>query len=96
LADRLVRAAPGYIDHPVIDATGLKGGWDFTLTWTGRGAYQAAVQTRGGPQEGPPDPNGSLSLFEAVDEELALKLDRQQRRMPVVVIDRIEQTPTDN
>jgi uncharacterized protein (TIGR03435 family) len=88
LAEKLSGAAPGYIQYPVIDSTGLQGGWDFTLTWTGRGAYDAAI--KGG------DPNGSLSLSEAIEKELALKLELQKRPLPVVVIDHVEQKPTDN
>jgi uncharacterized protein (TIGR03435 family) len=31
-----------------------------------------------------------------VEKQLGLKLEKQQRSMPVIVIDHIEQKPTDN
>jgi uncharacterized protein (TIGR03435 family) len=37
-----------------------------------------------------------VSLFEAVDKQLGLKLVEQKRPVPVLVIDHIEQTPTEN
>src|SRR5947209_2258918 len=37
LAERLVVAAPGYFNHPVVDRTGLSASYDFKLGWAGRG-----------------------------------------------------------
>jgi uncharacterized protein (TIGR03435 family) len=37
-----------------------------------------------------------LSLFDAVNKQLGLKLEMRKRPMPVLVIDRIEEKPTDN
>jgi uncharacterized protein (TIGR03435 family) len=42
------------------------------------------------------DPVGGTSLFEALDKQLALKLEAQKRPYPVFVIDHIEEKPTDN
>ena len=69
--------APAYFDHPVIDATGLEGGWDFSLAWTPKGLLLPA----GG--SGSADPNGGLTVFEAVDKQLGLKLAQQKHSMPV-------------
>ena len=35
-AERLRAASTGYIDHPVVDLTGLEGSYDFTTTWAPR------------------------------------------------------------
>jgi uncharacterized protein (TIGR03435 family) len=43
-----------------------------------------------------PDPNGGLTIFEAVEKELGLKLEKQKRPVTVIVIDHIEQKPTEN
>ncbi len=58
---------------------------------------------RGGDSLGPADgampsasdPTGTLTLFEAV-EKLGLKLEVHKRPMPVIVIDHMEQKPTEN
>ena len=105
IGDELQRIASGYIYGPVLDATGLKGSWDFTLS------FSSADLTKGGPGPGggaPPgapapsgtatasDPNGAVSLFNAVSKQLGLKLEKQRRPAPVLVIDHIEEQPTEN
>ena len=42
------------------------------------------------------DPVGGVSLLEAVEKQLGLKLVEQKRPVPVLVIDHIEEKPTDN
>jgi len=34
LAQNLQPMANAYIDHPIVDATGLTGGWNFAVGWT--------------------------------------------------------------
>jgi uncharacterized protein (TIGR03435 family) len=45
---------------------------------------------------GAADPNGALSLFDAVQRQLGLKLELRKRPMPVLVIDRVNEQPSDN
>ena len=86
----------------VLDSTGLEGGWDFTLTYN-----QLAGMILGGGRGGSAgpsesatpmasDPGGGLSIFEAIEKQLGLKLEAQKRPLPVIVIDHLEQKPTDN
>ena len=42
------------------------------------------------------DPGEGYSIFDAVEKQLGLKLEKQKRTMPVVVVDHIEQKPTEN
>jgi uncharacterized protein (TIGR03435 family) len=42
------------------------------------------------------DPSGGLSLNDALSKQLGLKLETAKRPAPVVVIDHIEQKPTEN
>jgi uncharacterized protein (TIGR03435 family) len=42
------------------------------------------------------DPSGAYTVLEAVEKQLGLKLAMQKRPMPVIVIDHLEQKPTDN
>jgi uncharacterized protein (TIGR03435 family) len=87
---------------PVLDATGLEGGWDFTLQYVQTPVNQNAGG-RGG-EAGPSpaealnasDPGGGLTVTEAVEKQLGLKLELRKRTMPVTVIDHLEQKPTEN
>jgi len=92
LAQNLQQMANAYIDHPIVDATGLQGGWDFLIGWTPKGM----LQTPSAPNPNQPpgampdaaDPNG-ISAFEAVEKELGLKLVKQKRSVPVIVVDHV-------
>jgi uncharacterized protein (TIGR03435 family) len=96
-AERLQNMAPE-LNWPVADATGLEGAWDFTLTFS-MNFGMAMRLDGGGPAGAAPaasDPNGGLTIFEAMEKQLGLKLEKQKRSMPVIVIDHLEQKPTDN
>jgi uncharacterized protein (TIGR03435 family) len=107
--DQLRIIAGPYISHPVVDGTGLQGGWDFTLSFSPIPPAQLAGLTglRGAPPPGAgtagpadltaADPiGGATSVFDAVEKQLGLKLEMQKRTYPVFVIDHIEEKPTDN
>jgi uncharacterized protein (TIGR03435 family) len=107
-AELLPTIAPGYLHTPVVDATGLEGGWDFTFSFSPAGLFQLN-QGRGGEGGGTagggaagstmPEaslPSGALSLFDALTKQVGLKLEMQKRPTPVLVIDHINQKPTDN
>jgi uncharacterized protein (TIGR03435 family) len=93
-ADLLPGIASGYIHTTVVDSTGLEGGWDFTFSFSPAGALQLAKPK--GEDDLASDPNGAVSLFDAIAKQLGLKLDTQKRPTPVLVIDKIERKPTDN
>jgi uncharacterized protein (TIGR03435 family) len=87
-----------YMDHPIVDVTGLDGARDFTLTFSGFLAFQTG-SGRGGdnqPTAAASDPNGAIPLGEALEKQLGLKLELRKHPMTVLVIDHIEQKPTDN
>ncbi|HUA62996.1 MAG TPA: TIGR03435 family protein [Verrucomicrobiae bacterium] len=100
LAERL-QGMTQELTWPVADATELEGGWDFTLTFSmgmpmmfrgpggDAGPGGAAVPTAA-------DPTAGLTIFEAVEKQLGLKLAMQKRPMQVIVIDHLEQKPTEN
>ncbi len=103
-AEDLQRMANGYIRVPVEDATHLDGAYDFTLTFTPIGLLNGGPGGgRGGDASGAPgvagaalDPSGGLSLFDAVNKQLGLKLEMRKRSMPVLVIEHMEEKPTEN
>lgn len=84
----------GSVDHPVVDATGLEGAWDFSFTYTNSRANRGGANAGAGAELA--DPNGAVTLFEALDRQLGLKLELQKRPMQVLVVDHVEQKPTDN
>jgi len=97
-AEDLGRVANGYIRVPVEDKTGLDGAYDFTLTFTPIGMLNAGRGRGDGAGPAAPDaadPTGALSLFDAVKQQLGLKLEMRKRPMPVLVIDSILEKPVD-
>ena len=102
IGNELQHVASGYIYGPVLDSTGIKGSWDFTLSFSSADQILPAAATKPTPSpDGTTtatvaDPNGALSLFDAVNKQLGLKLEKQRRPAPVLVIDHIEETPTEN
>lgn len=69
----------------VIDRTGLKGNWDFHLTFTPPDRLAAAA----GAENAAPD------LFTALREQLGLKLDAAQGPVDMFVIERLERPASD-
>jgi uncharacterized protein (TIGR03435 family) len=98
-ADRLPQLANGYVHAAVLDKTGLTGAYDFTLSFSAIGILKNGLP---GPGQAPAqsggvsDPNGALSLPDAVSKQLGLKLELEKRPAPVLVIDHLEQKPTEN
>jgi uncharacterized protein (TIGR03435 family) len=101
-AERLSDIEPNYLRYPVLNATGLSGGWDLSVTFDPVPPNQAAAAgSQGGPRAGPAtppgaDPVGGMSLSDALEKQLGLKLELHKRAEPVFVIDHIEEKPTDN
>jgi len=96
--DMLTRTLSSQLGRTVIDRTGLKGNFDFKLTWT-PDPGQSAGPPGGGPPPGadappPPDPNGP-SIFTALQEQLGLRLESQKGPVEMLVIDRVEK-PSEN
>jgi uncharacterized protein (TIGR03435 family) len=73
------------LGRPVLDKTGLAGNFDFTLKF---------AMERPGPDDtlnGQPMPNSDLPfLFEAIQQQLGLKLESGKGPVEVLVIDHVE------
>jgi len=94
---KLQDLAAGYIYSPVLDTTGITGSYDFTLSFSSADlAGGVGGGPAGGGATGASDPNGALSLFDALTKEMGLKLEKVRRPAPVLVIDHIEEKPTEN
>jgi len=96
LADMLQGLASGYIHAPVLDATGLTGAYDFTLSFSTAGQLNRPGEGNKAGDTSASDPSGALSLLDALPKQLGLKLEQQKRPIQVMVIDHIEPKPTDN
>jgi uncharacterized protein (TIGR03435 family) len=70
------------LDRPVLDQTGLKGRYDFTLTWAPLGTEFGGHLPAPPPTDNPP-PN----LFTAIQEQLGMKLEAVKAPADVMVID---------
>ena len=95
IVEELQHIASGYIYGPVLDKTGLDGAYDFTLS------FSSADRTNGlppssGTSPDSSDPSGALTLYDAVSRQLGLKLVKEKRPMPVLVIESIEEKPLEN
>lgn len=91
-------------DLPALDKTELEGSWDFTITYDtmaqlnsqfpGRGGLGGRGDAAGDGQA--PDPDMGLTLNEAIEKELGLKVQMEKRKMPVLIFDHVETTPSDD
>ena len=68
----------------VVDQTELKGSWDFSFRFTPK--VPAGIQTTG----------ENIPIFDAIEKQLGLKLEMSTVPMPVIVVDSVNQKPTDN
>ena len=87
LADLLARI----VGLTVIDSTGVKGVFDFTLQWSPDEAAKIAAAD-GSEAAGVAGP----SIFTVLQEQLGLKLTKDKGPVEILVVDRIEKAPTQN
>ena len=81
--------ATGFFDHPIVDATGSKSGWNFSIGWSSAPPRPPANQGATGEA---PEPTG-LTSYEAVERLTGLKLVKQKRSIPVIVVDHMDEKP---
>ena len=80
---RRSQEASGYVfDYPLMDRTGLAGAWNFSLTWSPRRAYNWS-----------PAPSEVVTLFDAFEKQLGLKLALTKVATPVLVIEKATPPP---
>jgi uncharacterized protein (TIGR03435 family) len=98
LSELLPNLANGYVHTPVLDSTGLTDPYDFTLSFSAIGILQNGVpgQQPAAGGENASDPSGGVSLPDAMNKQLGIKMEMRKRPMQVLVIDHIEEKPTEN
>jgi uncharacterized protein (TIGR03435 family) len=70
-------------DNSVTDQTGLTGAWEFSFKYN----FRVRVNTAG---------VEIVSLFDAMEKQLGLKLEPGKVPLPVIVVDQVNETPTAN
>jgi uncharacterized protein (TIGR03435 family) len=80
MSDVVDAAANAILDRPIVDKTGLSGTYSIKLTYT--------PNTRAN-RESEPDLS-DITVFQAVEEQLGLKLEARKEPIPVLVVDRVE------
>lgn len=83
LATILSEVANSYLTEPVLNQSGLEGGWDFTLKFT-----DYRLRAKAGPE--------TVSIFDAVQKDLGLKLELKTAPRPVWIVDSAAEKPTPN
>jgi uncharacterized protein (TIGR03435 family) len=94
LADRL----SSQLNRAVLDRTGLKAHYDFTLSWAMEGGG-AIPRTDPQPDQidaysHPVITDPGLSLLNALQSQLGLKLVSTKAELPMLIVDKVEKTPT--
>jgi len=91
--EEVAQVMQGMLDRPVVDQTGLKDRYDFTMRWT-------PDESQYGGRIPPPNTDSTAAdapppLFTAIQEQLGLKLDAMKAPAKVMVIESV-QKPTPN
>ena len=99
--DRLPLMAPGYIDRPVVDFTGLKGLYEFRLDWmpAGRGRGVNGGRGRNITADSNRDqgvPPVIVTLPDTIESQMGMRLEDRKMATKAVAIDHIERTPAEN
>lgn len=89
----LVDVLSAQLGRTILDRTGLKGNYDFTLQWTpdqGQAAKDEALRAGAPTTDSAPPP-----IFTALQQQLGLKLESSTSPMEILVVDHIER-PSEN
>jgi uncharacterized protein (TIGR03435 family) len=81
------------LDRPMVDKTGLTGTFDFDLKWTPDESQFSALGLHA--PAAADNVNVPPPLFEAIEEQLGLRLEPEKMPAEVLVIDKVER-PTEN
>ena len=93
----------GSFQIPVLDETGIEGRWNFTISFSPPGLAQALANARAQSGVSPAvptggvsasDPTGEMTVEQAVDHFMGLKLRSRQRPGRVLVVDYVADKPT--
>jgi uncharacterized protein (TIGR03435 family) len=75
------------LDRPVVDETGVAGRYDLTVTFMPDESQFNGHPPRSAPADGV---EAALGLYDAVQQQLGMKLTQEKAPVDVVVIDHVE------
>jgi uncharacterized protein (TIGR03435 family) len=81
--------------QPIMDSTGIAGRYDMTINFSPESVV-AGFGVPDGAGGAASEPNGAISLFEALNHQLGLKLQARKVLAPVLVVDHVNPQPTEN
>jgi uncharacterized protein (TIGR03435 family) len=87
LVDYMSHMRSAEMDRPVVDNTGLKGKYDFTVTLFASQEEMMAALNKG---------DFGSSIFTLIQEQLGLKLEPEKLPLDMLVVDKAEKIPTEN
>jgi uncharacterized protein (TIGR03435 family) len=92
----LAQALSQRLGRNVLDKTGLRGNYDFTLQWpTTEGLVPAVKATEDGQQRTDSSPSPGPTIFTAIQEQLGVQLQSQKTPVEILVIDHAD-PPSEN
>lgn len=81
--EQFARFLAAQLHQPVTDATGLTAKYDISLRWV----MESAIR---------PDDDPGPNLFQAIQQQLGLKLESRKGTVEILVVDHLEKTPSEN
>jgi uncharacterized protein (TIGR03435 family) len=97
--DQLSSWLANQLDVQVIDSTGLKAKYDFSLYWAAdsiRGGLTPIAGAEAGTPLTPARGDSGPTLFDAIQSQLGLKLEQKKGPVEIIVVDHVEKIPTGN
>jgi len=79
---------------PVVDKTGLTGGYDFDLHWSPDASGPDKETDNNPTPSSAAHESSGTALLSAIQEQLGLKLEPQKSQMPILVIEHVEKVQT--
>jgi len=94
--DSMVNYLSRQLGVPVIDSTGLKGNYDYTVTFSLASVNEGVPSPAPPGEASEPEGGGGPPIFAALERQLGLKLEKTRGMIDIFVIDHVEKTPTPN
>ena len=79
-----------------MDSTGIAGRYDMTINFSPSSVLASIGVPGAGGEAAASEPNGTISFSEALNQQFGLKLQSRKVMAPVLVIDHVNEMPTEN